>query len=100
MLLRFLRESRIPIMLMPGDAEIPQSIHRALYLDGDEAQPASSMQNLPFHVIRQSMIKTSGIQSIGSMINNFKINLIVLAKGQEEKITQSLGDLGLPILTL
>ena len=99
MLLCFLSESKLPLMLLPNDTD-QVAIHRALYLDENENPPTAVIQDFPFHVIHQSMVKSGGLQSIKAIILKFKINLIVLAKGTERRLGQPLTDLGLPVLTI
>ncbi len=100
LMLKLLTGSEVPLLFLPSEGAAPEDIHRALFLDDIESAGMEVIQNLPFHVIRQSMVKTSGLQSVNSMINNFRINVIVLTKGNQRKFAQPISEFNLPVLTV
>lgn len=99
-LMSFLHDSKIPLMLLPAEQQEEQDIHRALFIEDESIVTSPVIETLPFHVIRQSMIQTAGLQSMKAIVQNFRINMIVLAKSNARQLNQTLSDLGLPVLTV
>ena len=102
-MLRLLNQCDSPVMLLPAKKEEYKGIQRALYLDETENARTGMVQEYPFHVIHQSMLEDVGQNSIRSIVDNMKIDLIV--KGKRNGNTSSLSDigvaeLGLPVLTI
>jgi hypothetical protein len=94
MLLTLFDASETPLMLLPDCDDDHLDIHRALYIDKGDVLPHSLMQGLPFHVIHRSMVGSDPLKTI---LQNFKINLIVLNKSDRK---ESLTGFGLPVLTI
>ncbi len=99
-LLSLLRESKIPVMLLPAHSDYSSEIHRGLYLGDKPMMPRSPVSDFPFHIIDQSMIPKEEAKSVKAVIKKLRINLIVLAKGKERSASEPLKEYGLPVLTI
>lgn len=99
-MLRLLHECKTPLMLLPEEHETQVGIQRALFLDENVQAPLATIEHLPFHVIYQSMVRTSNMNSLKAMVDNLRINMLVLARGTEKKLLPLVANIGLPVLTV
>ncbi|MBT1703912.1 universal stress protein [Chryseosolibacter indicus] len=104
LVLKLLHKSECPMMLLPEEQKLPLDIQRALFLDQVGQPLTSSIQNLPFHIIHQSMVNTEHTedQSLKILIEKLSINLIVQAKRKSEiaEDNSHVVNLGLPVLAV
>jgi hypothetical protein len=96
--LKLLNKSEFPIMRLPAEKGSSEEIQRALYLDETGKALAPALQNMPFHIIHQSMVDRE--QSLGNLITKLKINLIVQTRVHESVFKEDVVSLGLPVLTV
>lgn len=103
-LLKLLHKSECPLMLLPEEKQLPEAIQRALFLDVFGRPLTPSIQNLPFHIIHQSMVdlEQNEDHSLKLLIEKLKINLIVQTKrnGELKEDNSDVIELGLPVLTV
>jgi len=100
--LKLLHKSNCPLMLLPEKEQASETIQRALFLD-ERTQPLSaSLQQLPFHVIHQSMIQEHKHQPLNALVDQLNVDLIVQAKRNDERAGEyvDVSHLGLPVLTV
>lgn len=101
-LLKLLHESHCPLMLLPTEKQESEVIQRALFLDNPAVSLTASIENLPFHIIHQSMLQDQHERPLKRVIDDHRIDLIVLGKRNNETSednTDILG-LGIPVLTI
>jgi hypothetical protein len=100
--LKLLHNSNCPLLLLPEKDQTSEIIQRALFLDANGKSLAPSLQQLPFHVIHQSMIKEYENQSLNVLVDQLRVDLIVQPKRSNEVAEKNadVTSLGLPVLTI
>lgn len=102
LLLKLLHKSDCPLMLLPEKEQATETLQRALFLDERTHPLSASLQQLPFHVIHQSMIQEHKNQSLNALVDQLNVDLIVQAKRNDESAEEHVDvtHLGLPVLTV
>lgn len=100
--LRLLHQCETPVMLLPAKIHEDTYIKRALYLDDGDYVGAEVIHDYPFHVIRHSAMEQVQDNSITSIVDNMKIDLIVKKKRAtlDKDKHFKLDELNLPVLNV
>jgi hypothetical protein len=101
-LLKLLHKTSCPLMFVPQTRQ-PDAIKRALYLNEPGRALTSAIENLPFHIIHQSMLEDATKYSIEELIEKLKIDLLVKGKRNGEPRYNDeveMSELNVPVLTV
>lgn len=103
LLLKLLYKTSCPLMFLPERKQSREAIKRALYLNEPGRGLTPAVENLPFHIIHQSMLDEANRLSLEEMINKLRIDLVVKGKGRNESRQENetpISKLGVPVLTI
>lgn len=101
--LKLLHKTSCPLMFLPPKTEVLEEIKRALYLNGEGGLLTSAIENLPFHIIHQTMLEDANKYTIEELIERFEIDLVVKGKRNGKALHADeieINKLGVPVLTV